>query len=259
MDNELKKPTKKAGTSSNSPKTTSSRMSAEDKLKKSLKNLSYTSGGSSGGATSKKTTTKSTAIKTEASRKKVGGVVLDVETIQDATKQKLATRGRRNAVIILVLSLLLVVSLVYLAIVIVQYKSNKRKPNCNYYIAGDAGAEWIVEGKANNTSFKLRKGLGTNTIYLLNSKLKINTAESVMLTIEIEVLLDGEPILIAGLHEANAELIRVSKESNKFVYQSAIAGGGTIFLFEGIDFSEAPSQLASNNVTISITANANVI
>ena len=110
MDNRTNK-TNNVGDFSNSPKA-SGRISAEEKLRKSLKNLSYTSGGATN-ISSSPTTKASTAKKD--TRKKVGGVVLDVETIQDATKQKLETRGKRNNVFILILVLLLVISLIYLA------------------------------------------------------------------------------------------------------------------------------------------------
>ncbi|MBQ7880476.1 MAG: hypothetical protein IJ358_01365, partial [Clostridia bacterium] len=48
MDTNSNKPTKRTGSVSTSPKSSSGRLSAEEKLKKSIKNLSYTSGGASG-------------------------------------------------------------------------------------------------------------------------------------------------------------------------------------------------------------------
>ncbi|MBO5910369.1 MAG: hypothetical protein J6Q15_02545, partial [Clostridia bacterium] len=235
------------------------RMSAEDKLKKSIKNLSYTSSGTSSVDVAKE---KPTASKT-TSRKKVGGVVLDVETIQDATKQKFETRGRRNNVIILVLSLLLVVSLVYLAITVISYIKGKQDPNFKYFISGDAQAEWIIEG-GSDTQFTLHQDFAADTVYLVNSKLKIKCAESVMLSLDIKVLFNGEEILIAGLYykdpdkDLNDRFSR-AEGTNTFVFLDTIRGGTTINLFDGLDFAEAPYNINYKNVTIQVTANVNKI
>jgi len=253
MDTESKNSTKNVGNVSNSPRPTTS-MSAEERLKRSMRNLSYTSGGL-GNANTQSSNRGKPAI--DASRKKVGGVVLDIETIEDANKQKFETRGRRNNVIILILCLLLVVSLVYLAIAIISYNNSKKPPNCIYEVEGDASAEWIIQG-GSKSKFRISQGLGPDTVYLLDSTLNIKTDESVVLTIEIEVLLEGKPILIAGLHESHNNLTRVG-QTNTFVYQGTITNGGKILLFKGIDFSEAPSNLTSDNVKIKVIANLNKV
>lgn len=259
MDINSQKPTNRAGKVSNSPKLKG--LSAEEKLERSLKNLSHTSSTSTNTrlnnyASNSYKKTKSTSTR-GTSRKKVGGVVLDVETIQDANKQKFETKTKRNNVVILILSLLLVASLIYLALAILNYRNSKREPNCQYLVHGDAEAEWIVEGK-NDTKFTLRQGLATNMVYLLNSSINIKTTQTVMLSIEINVLIEDEPYMIWGLYEGNSNLIRV-ENSNEFVYETTIAGGGTIALFKGIDFSEAPDSLSSENVKIEIIANINIV
>lgn len=236
-------------------RSSTSGMSAEDKLKKSIKNLSYTSTGMSSASVTKQ---KSTGSKATA-RKKVGGVVLDVETIQGTTKQKFETRGRRNNVIILVLSLLLVVSLVYLTITVIGYRKNKVAPNCKYLVSGDAQAEWIIEG-GSKTAFHLPKDLVSNSVYVVNSKLKIKSSENVRISIEIKVLLDGEEVLIAGLYFKNpdqdiSDKYTRTENTNIFVYQDVVEGGTTINLFDGINFAEEPHNVNSKNTTIQVTAN----
>jgi len=232
------------------------RMSAEDKLKRSEKTLSHASGGM-GGVGTKSPLSSMSKSSSKVERKKVGGVVLDLETIEDATKQKFETRGRRNNVIILILSLMLVTSIIYLAIAVIGYKNSKKPANCIYKVEGDAKAEWIVQG-GSKTEFRISQGLSADTIYLLNSTLNIKTEETVIITIEVQVLLEDEPILIAGLQEANNNLIRV-EHTNKFVYQGTITGGGKVLMFRGIDFSEAPGKLNSDNVEIKVIAVINKI
>ena len=258
MDTDKKQPTKSAGHVSKSP---SRRLTAEEKLKKSLKSLSHTSGGMGGAELDGSSLNIGSSIKSsskaDASRKKVGGVVLDLETIEGATKQKLETRGKRNNVIILVLALALVVSLVFLAISVVAYKNSKKEPNCIYQVEGDADAHWIVQGNR-KTKFRLRQGLGPDLVYIVSSAIDIKTQQSVVLTLEIEVLLKGQPISIYGLQDADNHLVRV-ENTNKYVYQGTITGGGKILLFEGIDFSEAPGNLNSDNVKIIVTASINKV
>ncbi len=254
MDTNNQKPTKNAGNVSNSP---SSRLSAEDKLKRSLKNLSHT-GGMGGGDLNRSSLNSSyTKSSIDSSRKKVGGVVLDIETIEDATKQKLDTRGKRNNIIIFILTLALVMSLVFLVISIMAYKNGKKPPNCRYTIEGDADARWLIQGST-KTKFRLKQGLEPDTIYLVNSTLDIKSTESVMVTIEIEVLLDGQPIPIFGLQDSHQNLVRI-EGTNQYVYQGTITGGGKFVMFEGIDFSEAPGKLTSDSVKIKVTANINKI
>ncbi|MBO5910258.1 MAG: hypothetical protein J6Q15_01980, partial [Clostridia bacterium] len=224
MDNKSNKTTNRTKRPASSP------MSAEEKLKRSMKGLSYTGSSATGSKLSAESNTKTQKA---SSRKKVGGVVLDLDTIQDANKQKLETKGRRNNVIILVLSLLLVVSLVYLVIAIMNYNSGKKEPNLKYRVEGEA--EWIIEG-SKKTDYLLPQGLASDMLYTINSDLKITTNDSVTLVVEIEVLLDGEEVLLAGITGNDEKLVRVA-DTNRFVYQGTITGGATIEIFDCLDFS----------------------
>lgn len=228
--------------------------SAEEKIGKRLRTM-----GSGLKSTGTRLNLNKEPIATPNIRKKVGGVVLDIEAIEDATRQKFDTKGRRNNVIILVLSLLLVVSLVYLAIAIIGYNKSKRIPNCIYKLNSQVSAKWIVEGSG-DTEIVVKDGLGADTIYLIDSALQINDTASVSLTLEIKVWLDGEEIAISGLHLPNDNLIRVQSDSSttkhlKYVYQGSITGGGTIEMFKGIDFSDTPGNLNAYNVKIELIAN----
>ncbi|MBQ3502186.1 MAG: hypothetical protein IJA72_00780 [Clostridia bacterium] len=256
MANNTNKPTK-AGDVSDSLKKTSTRASAEEKLKKSLKNLSYTSG-TSGGSTAS-TTSRSSSTTKKDDRKKVGGVVLDVETIQDATKQKFETKGRRKNVIILILVLALVVSLVFVAISVLNYQKSKKAPNLKYTIQGDAGSlcSWVV-GEGSQTKFVLKEGLSTGMAYMLTSSLDVKTPLSVNITIEIIALLDGTPIQVALSYEGdNTETFtKVDDETkNIFTYNGTThSGGGKLKVFDGIDFTDAPYNLTSENIEIEVIA-----
>ena len=227
----------------------SSTQSAEEKLKRSMKGLSHT--GSGGGGIGLTTSTQITKSK-NSERKKVGGVVLDMETIQGAHKQKFETKGRRNNVVILVLSLLLVVSLVYLVIAMLGYQKAKEAPNCRFEVKGDASASWLVEGST-KTHFHIAKGLLPDTIYMIDARLNIETTTEVTLTIEVDATIDGKAFLISGFKDGNDNLIRIDK-TNKYEYKVNITGGGTIEIFKGIDFSNAPLNLKSSNVRIEVNA-----
>lgn len=268
MDNDAKKTTKSR--SSASSKSDSAKMSAEDKLKKSIKNLSYTSGGSTKVASSSSSKSTSSSKRSPKSsskieeRKKVGGVVLDVETIQDATKQKFETRGRRNNVIILVLVFALVVSLVFLAISIVSYQRSKRAPNLTYEIKGDASnsCQWVIEN-GSQTKFVLEDGLSTGLVYELTSELNIKTVESISVTIEIVALLNGTPIQVDLYYRGdNTETFNKVDVSGKNIFtyaETTYSGGGKLHIFDGIDFTDTPHNLTSKNVTLQVIASVEFV
>ena len=258
MENRTNRPTNVGDI--NSLKEKIKTQSAEDKLKKSMKTLSYTGGGT-GGSTPIRVTNRPTSTQntSKEDRKKVGGVVLDVETIQGASKQKFETRGRRNNVIILVLVLALVVSLVFLAITIVDFQKSKKPPNLRYSMQGAAAqaCEWSIAG-GNKTKFVLPKGLSAGLRYDLSSSLKINTAADVNIIIEVIVLLEGEPIVVNLAynidHTQTFERLSNSVE-NKFQYREGVYSGvGTLLVCDGIDFTDTPHNLSSENIEIEVIA-----
>ncbi len=227
------------------------RLSAEEKLKRSMKNLSYTSGGA--GTMDFNSKVKASKPNEVKDRKKVGGVVLDLETIETSTNQKMQTKNKRNNVIILVLCLLLAVSLVYLAISIINYNNGKRKPNCKYSIRGSASAQWIVQD-SDKTEVAVAPGLESNMIYKIKSEIKINTLEACSLIIEVNAYINNEPITFAGLEGMHDKLLPFKDQPTKYKYDGNITGGGTILLFTGIDFTDAPYTLTSQNVNIEVIA-----
>ena len=235
MDNNLDKLSGQKRTQSSRPQSTP--MSAEEKLRKSMRGLSHMGGVGSGGLDVNRTTSLNNTS-TKTSRKKVGGVVLDIGAIEETNSQSIETKGKRNNVIIFILSLLLVVSVVYLIIAILNYNQSKKDPNCKYFIESDVGAQWLIEGKS-KTEFLLRQGLAPDMRYMVDSKIKINTTETVVVEISIVVKLKGEHILIAGLDNPNKNLIPVE---NSNTYRGEISGGGIVHMFDGLDFTLAPSH-----------------
>ena len=246
-----RKTTSSSRTSSTTKSAKTTPASNKEKLEKSIKGLSFAGGGM---GNTKLDSITDLNISTDAKdRKKVGGVVLDMETIQDANQQKLANKGNgRNNVIIVVLSLLLVLSLVYLAVAIAQYKQGKKVPNCYYEITSEVDARWMIDGRT-NTKFVVGSGLESGTILTLQSELQINTLDKVDITLSLEVTIDGEEFIIAGLDGINDNLIRVEGK-NQWKFRDGHEGGGLLYLFGGIDFSDAPMSLNSSNVYIKVTA-----
>ena len=225
-------------------------MSAEEKLKRSLKGLAYTGSGATGSSLGK--TPQGKVDKNQ--RKKVGGVVLDLETIEDVNRQRYENKSRRNNVIILVLSILLVASLVYLAVAIADYRKGNTDYNFSYVVEGDASAQWIVEG-GDKLAFHIDEGLSSDTFYWLDSELKINTSDAVTLQIEVQVLVNGEQIVIEGLHLPNENLVR-EEGTNIYNYDGELTAG-KYHMFSALDFHQAPGNLNSKTTTIKVIARVN--
>ena len=263
---DFNKPTKQAGSFSNSPRSSGVKLtSAEERLKKSLKSLSHASGGAGNINLQSSVSAGTKRSGKAASRKQVGGVVLDLETIKDANRQKLTdTRRSRNRAIIVILSILLAISLVYLAIVVVNYTNSKDEGNCKYYVTGTASdsCAWVIEGER-QVQFDIGSGLAPDMIYWVNSQLEINTFDEVKVTVYFKPTMDGTEFLIGGLHEPHDNLLRVEtadkQPTNKFVYQGSITEGGTITLFKGIDFTGAPGKINSNNIILEITVQVDYV
>lgn len=247
--------TKRSTTSKSSTRTTGTSKtapaSAKEKLEKSLKGLSFVG---SGAGSSKIDAGANLNLSTDdKSRKKVGGVVLDMETIQDANKQKLSGKGnRRNVAIIIVLSVLLALSLVYLAIAVSAYFKSRKEPNCIYSIISEVDASWIIDGQKKN-EFILRDGIKSGTICEIDSKLQINSIERLKIEIILSVTLNGEPIR-AGLMGLNDNFVN-KYDTTVYEYNGVFEGGGTIDLFTGIDFNGTPDNVTSENIKIDIVAN----
>lgn len=229
------------------------RMSAEEKLAKGSRNLSHTSGAGMGNSNIdlSKYTQKANATQ---QRKKVGGVVLDVDTIQDVNNQKINTRDKRNKVIILILVLALIVSLVFLTITIINYRRGKAPLTCSYKIEGDASdlCEWLIDGEP-DTSFNAPRELSVDTIYNLKSQLKVNSDQRMMLILYIDVKYNDKDFLIYGLNGANENLQR-TEGTNQFLYSGVIEGRGTIDLFDGIDFTDSPDGLSYESLSLTVLA-----
>lgn len=229
-----------------------SMLSPEEKLARGSRNLSYTAGSGFGSGRMDLPRFSRHAHDPSQERKKVGGVVLDVDTIQDVTSQKMNTRDRRNRVIILVLSLALIASLLFLTITVLNYRKGSDPANCFFRIEGDAGAncEWLVEGKK-LTEFNPPKELDSTSVYKLKSQLLIDTAETVVIQLEVHVECNGKPFLITQLDNPHPLLTR-AENTNIFVYSGTITGPKTVDLFDGIDFTSSPVNLSSQNLTMTV-------
>lgn len=225
----------------------------EEKLNRSMQNLAYTSGGIGYNGFNQNGNNANNSYQA-TQRKKVGGVVLDMDTIKDVNQKGVDTRTKRNNAIILILCLLLLLSCAYLAVVILRYVKSKRSPTCFYHINGDVEAEWFVEG-SKSTKLIVPKELRADTKYLLESFIIINTEDAVTLNITISVTYQGEDIRVGGLTGCNSNLVRSATDRNVYEYNTDIVGGGKIYLFGGIDFEGSPVQINSDNIEINITAN----
>jgi hypothetical protein len=247
MDNNIKRPNSGTRRPSLSP------MSAEDKLKKSMRGLSYTGSGLGTVGTS----SQRPLNKQAEQRKKVGGVVLDVDTIQDANKTKFETKTRRNNVIILVLSLLFIMSLVYLLVAIISFNQAKGERNLTYSTMGEVKSTWIIDG-GTETKFFVPNGVALGAA-IENIPASLNIESSVPVVVEIEIIVkhNGERIIIEGLWEKSDDFEPYENMPNKYKYKHDFTSG-TIFVCNGIQFGEeVPATINSENITIEIIAIVN--
>lgn len=229
-------------------------LTPEEKLARSSRNLSYTAGAGIGNSHIDLSRYARKPVDPGAERKKVGGIVLDVDTIQDVTSQRMNTKDKRNRVIILVLVLALIVSLLFLTITVLNYQKGTAPATCFFKIEGDAGSAcgWLIENE-DLTEFNPPDELNSTSVYELKSQLVVNTNVTVTLQLTIDVTCNGKPFLITQLHNPNPQLERL-EDTNNFVYLGTITGPKIVDLFEGIDFTSSPEILSSQNLRMTVTA-----
>ena len=225
------------------------RLSSSEKFERGSRSLSHMNGGSTG--------TKLYKIdrsnEGDMMRRKVGGVMLDADLIQDANKQKLEnTKNKQKTAVIIVLSILLALSLVYLALAIAGYSNKGKEANCKYHIDSEVSAYWMIDNNT-ETEFAVREGLGSGKIYEIESILIVDSDDKVNIKITISAMLNGQEIFISGLYEAANNLVRVDGK-NTWVYVGGHQGKGEVFMFKGIDFFGSPENLSSDNVKITVYA-----
>ena len=224
------------------------RLSAGEKFERGSRSISHMSGGTPGAKLYRINRTN----QDDLMRRKVGGIVLDAEIIDDAKQLKLAdNKNKQKTAVIIVLSMLLALSLVYLAVAIVGYVRSGVEANCRYYISGNVPARWVIDSNE-ETEFAVREGLTSGSIYKLESILVIGTVDKVDIKITVTAKINEQEIFIAGLDGAN-NIIRVEGE-NTWIYAGGHRGGGEVCMFEGIDFYGAPESLSSQNISIIVNA-----
>ena len=224
------------------------RPSANDRFDRGTKHLSHIGGGGAGAKLYR-----INKAEDDMSRRKVGGIMLDADIIQDANQQKLDdSKNKRKNVIIIVLSMLLAISLAYLAIAIFGYVQNSKAENCRYNISTEVPAYWLIEG-GRETKFAVREGLRSNTVYEINTSMVIESDDYVDIEVIITVTVNGKEIYISGLYEASDNMVRVENK-NTWKYIGGHQGAGEVYLFGGLDFFGAPDGLNSTSVNINIYA-----
>ncbi len=225
------------------------RQSATERFERGSRTLSHMNGGTTGAKLYRINRPDQDAM----SRRQVGGVVLDTELIQDANKQKLnSTKSKQKTAVIVVLSVLLALSLVYLIFAIAGYSKQSANPNCKYNLTSEVSAHWVVDDNT-ETEFSVREGLSSGKIYEIESILVIDSEDKVNIRLTITATLDGKEIFISGLDKSADNLVRVDGK-NTWVYVGGHQGVGEVYLFNGIDFFGAPNNLTSENVNITVHA-----
>ena len=225
------------------------RLSSAEKFERGSRSLSHINGGSTGA----KLYRINRSNEGDLMRRKVGGVMLDTDLIQDANKQKLTnTKSKRKTAVIVVLSILLVLSLAYLAVAIAGYNHRGKEANCNYYLTSEVSAKWMIDNNT-ETEFVVREGLSSGKVYEIESILIIDSTDKIDIKIMVTATVNGKEIFISGLYEAADNLVRVDGK-NTWIYVGGHQGGGEVYMFKGIDFFGSPENLTSDNVKITVHA-----
>lgn len=184
-----------------------------------------------------KKTTKSATAKTAEGNPKKGikaklasdSVSLkDLEKLNEDNIKQHSFRIRRNAVIIAVLAILLVVAI---TVIIVYTTLSKLESNCFLHIQGDATCSYVIDGKELE-DFRTPSNLQGNRILEFDAKVKIESSGEYYVKFKIECYQGDELLKNTLIYEPNLDLFE-SNSDGYYYSHGAVSGNQTISLCRG--------------------------
>lgn len=177
-------------------------------------------------STSKKLTTSTTK---KTSSKNTKEELSDLEKLNEENLKSYRFKSRRNRVVIILLSLLLIISIAsiatYLAI-------TRLKTNCNMHIHGEVKAVHLVDGKEMQ-EFRGPSNLQGNRVLRLDIDLKLEEGGTFNIKFKVECYQKGDLMENTLIYEPNLSLFA---EDGDGIYYSKnpIGGNQVISLCDGI-------------------------
>ena len=176
---------------------------------------------------------------------------VDLELLNEQSIKTRSFRGRRNGVVIVVLSLLLAISI---AVIAVGIAMRKMEYSCKLIIEGDVSAHFLIDDKK-MTEFKVPASIGGNKVLKMDTDLNITSSglyyvEFIVNVYQGSVLLNDVQLTGINVHEFN-----ISSSGKTYRSISPIEGDRRIDLFTGVAISKAYTQtLNINNFKMEVIA-----
>lgn len=172
----------------------------------------------------------------------------DLETINEQNLKQYRSRVTRNKFLIITLVVLLIAAVATFAIVL---SINKMVNNCEVIIHGNVSADVIVDGQKMD-KFRTPIGVQGNRVYMIDTDIDINSSGNFDVYFTIDVYQSGVKLKNTFAYEYDHELFHADG-TGKYVSNSAIAGGQTINLFNGVVLDNAyENTLTTDNFSMKI-------
>lgn len=165
-------------------------------------------------------------------RKKLSSKAADFEDLEKLNEENIKShkfRGRRNQVIIILLSILLVVTIAAIAIFLVV---TRVEPNCFMYVDG-ASATYFIDGKQTN-EFAAPANTTGNRILHVDISINIHSTETYNVSYSFKCY--NKDVLLTNIliYEPNRNLFAFDSVTNSYISKEPITGGKTIQLCQGL-------------------------
>lgn len=172
----------------------------------------------------------------------------DLEKLNDDNLKKFTFRKRRNRVVIIILSVLLVVAI---ASIIIYSTISKLENNCFLEVEGDASATYVIDGKELE-KFRTPSNLQGNRILEFDTDIKIESSGSYYVHFQILCYQNGELLDNTLIYNPNLALFELGLDGC-YYSRDVISGDQTIDLCQGVVLDmEYEHSLNVNNFTMKI-------
>ena len=200
--------------------------------------------------TTQSKTTQSKTGKTDLRKKLTKKDDVTTESLEKLNEQNLQThsfRGRRNQVLIVILSIMIAICV---AVIVVYSVVTKVEKNCFVYTYGDADCSVAVNGE-NLTEFAAPANITGNCIFSFTVDLSINSPGSYNIKLVIEPYYNGVLLENFVIYEPNLSILTYNNEGY-YNTKSPVEGNQTIRLCQGVALNELDKRVDASGYTMKI-------
>ena len=173
----------------------------------------------------------------------------ELERLNEENIKSYSFREKRNQVIIIALSVLLILTI---ATIVVYLNLTKVEANCFLYTYGDVDAVYVVDGNE-TSSFRAPANIRGDCIFNIKVDIKINSFDDYNIKFAVYCYQNDTLLTNVVVYEPNIENVGFTYKSDGYYHsKSVISGGQTVRLCQGIALNEQEIDVNDGNFKFEI-------